>query len=136
MFEDFEIVSTYTRAQAIADGVLVDLDALMRQFDPPMQSPFKHPIAMSAAAFEKLVAWSEEDNDRLGEVQDVAGRLWDVLWMALVAARRAAGGSHVSFQVSVIDRECGRREEVELVMTCGPGDTPAPVLTIMLPNED
>jgi hypothetical protein len=32
--------------------------------------------------------------------------------------------------------ERAKLETVELKAVCGPGDTPAPVITIMLPNED
>jgi hypothetical protein len=63
--------------------------------------------------------------------------LWDVLTMARVAVKRAAGDT-VELTVLVVPlRGPSRRPQLmRLKMVVGPGDDLEPVLTIMLPGED
>jgi hypothetical protein len=69
--------------------------------------------------------------------QDEAGRLWDVLWLMVCAARRGAGGPEVRFAVRVrTDNRERTPPLVRLKAVCGPGDQGEPVVTIMLPTED
>jgi hypothetical protein len=71
--------------------------------------------------------------------QDEAGRLWDILWMFRMAARRAQGDT-LFFELYVRnsnDRsDFDERNKVVLKAVCGPGDDCEPVVTIMLPEED
>jgi len=125
-----EAISTYTRAQAIEDGVLVDVTEAARE------AGFRFPVAMTRAAWEDCVSWSDADNKRQ-TYQDEAGRLWDVLWMASVAVRRNSG-SEVRFQLYRVPRG-GRGVRPRLVtldMYCGPGDEGEPVITISMLGED
>lgn len=62
-------ISVYTRAQAIADGVLIDVSEMSRE------AGFRFPVAMTRAAWEDCVMWSDEDS-RLQVHQDEAGRRW------------------------------------------------------------
>ena len=57
-----DVVSSYTRTQAIADGVLVDVKALARD------AGFRHPVAMTAGAPEtaQLAAVFGESLPQLG----------------------------------------------------------------------
>jgi hypothetical protein len=69
------------------------------------------------------------------ECQDEAGRLWDVLYLLRVAIGASPGGSALLFRLHV--RNDNRRPKpVTLKAVCGPGDDAAPVLTVMLPEED
>lgn len=134
-FDDFEVISSYTRKQAIEDGFLVDLEPFINEFG--LQRPFKWPMAMSRAAWEDVVQWDEADNKQT--YQDLSGRLWDVLFMAHNAATRSADGeSEIKFPLYRIPRDGRSREpqKVVLKMHIGPGDTSEPVITIMLPDED
>jgi hypothetical protein len=74
---------------------------------------------------------------RKGAVQDVQGRLWDVLWMTRCAIRRAPRGTErVPVQLYRVPRD-GRGvcpQPVSLVARCGPGDNGEPVITIMQPG--
>lgn len=65
-------------------------------------------------------------------LQDDRGRLWDVVWMLRMAARR--GGSDLRYRLSVVTAK-GRRN-IDLKTVCGPGDDAEPVITIMLPEEE
>lgn len=133
------VVYSYTRAQAIEDGVLVD----MSQAVTPC--PFKYPVAMSRAAYEATIAaggrWvanteGSEDLELPGG-QDPTGRFHDVCSVLLHAIRRATGPTdHIWFRVLVDVHGNGQRRAVELYSVCGPGDDGAPVITIMLRGED
>ena len=78
-----QVISTYTRAEALTDGVLIDGGPMARE------AGFLWPVAITAAAWEECVVWSESDGERQTH-QDQSGRLWDVLFMAFVAIRTAA----------------------------------------------
>lgn len=131
MFTDADVVHAYTRAQALADGVLVEAGEMA------LEAGFKVPVALTSAVFEDCVAWTEGDEQRKPCGQSADGRLWDVLWMAYNAARRTDGNS-TRFPMLRIQREGPAFEptRVELVLTIGPGDEGEPVCTIMQPGED
>ena len=131
-------ISVYTRAQAIKDGVLVDVtDTKERR-----EAGFKYPTAVTIGVWTKVVTPPEEAK-RFGE--SVEGRLWEVLWMLKVAigkakAKAARTGSNavddtVHFAVVATDQH-GRAKVHKLWSRCHAGDTPAPVITIMLEGED
>jgi hypothetical protein len=118
-----EPISVYTRAQALEDGVLVDVSVMGRE------AGFKYPVAVTQAVWANIVVpdprarqWGQDEN----------GRLWDILWML---SRAAGGGSEILFRLSVIMKERQRRN-ITLKAHCGPGDTAAPVITILMADED
>lgn len=129
-----KVIFTYTRAQALADGVLIDVS------DTAREAGFKIPVALTSAVFEDCVRWTDADIQRRG-VQDEAGRLWDVLFMASMAARRpdSRDRSSIGYELVQIPRFATPSTEpipVHLKMIIGPGDDGEPVLTILLPHED
>jgi hypothetical protein len=126
MFNEDDLVSRYTRADAIRDGVLIDVSAVARE------ASIRYPVALTRAAWEKCVAVPP------GVVcQDEAGRLWDVLWLLRLAIGRSDGGPVVHFGVHV-RKDNGDRTPplVRLKAGCGPGDAAEPVVTVMMPGED
>lgn len=119
----------YSRAQALADGVLVDVSEVARD------AGFRVPVAITAAAWEECVAWDASDSARQ-LYQDEAGRLWDVVWMAMHAARTGQGARQ-AFQLRRVPRG-GRGclpRQITLHMTIGPGDAGEPVMTLLMPDE-
>ena len=128
-----ELIHSYTRGQAIEDGVLIDVSETARQ------AGFAWPVAMTAAAWEDCVAWTEEDSRRQ-IYQDETGRLWDVVWMASRAVKAAArAGEQASlFQLFRVPRggRGVRPRLATLKVMVGPGDGSEPVITILLPHED
>ena len=129
MFDFTHFIHVYTRAEAIADGVLVDVSETARE------AGFRYPVAMTRGAWADCVEWTDADTARQTH-QDEAGRLWDVLFMASLAARR--GGRVQSVDLYRVPRG-GRGVHARLTtikMVCGPGDEGEPVITIMLPDED
>jgi hypothetical protein len=144
MFEDADLISAYTRAEAIADGTLIDLTGAIDR-DGRKLSPFKWPVAITGTAFAATISaggtWHRDpDGDEtlvLPGCQDFAGRVWDVFWMLLVAIRQSVPGADcVRFEVSVLVDGERLRKTVRLKSLCGSGDDGEPVLTIMLPEED
>lgn len=131
MFDERDLIYSYSRKQALEDGVLLDATLVARK------AGFRIPVALTSAAWVDCVAWSESDAARGALGQSERGRLWDVVWMAAHAARvhRASGRSRVPFTVMRIPRGSRRAERVELVVHVGPGDDAEPVATVMLPLE-
>lgn len=128
--DGWDIISMYTRAQAIADGVLVDVSETARE------AGFRCSVALTQAVYADCVAWREENSERQ-TYQDESGRLWDVLWMAAVAAREGGSGRR-PFQLYCVPRD-GKSREPRLTILhihAGPGDNGELVITIMLPHED
>lgn len=130
--EDFgPVISSYTRAQAIADGVLIDVSETARE------AGISFPVAITAAAWADCVAWSEADSKAKPYGQSESGRLWDVVWMLRFAIKCGRGGDLIAYRLSRIPRPgCGAKRLVTLKAVCGPGDDAEPVITILLPNED
>ena len=135
MTDDFwgKPISVYSRAQAIADGVLIDVTETAKQ------AGWKYPVAINDNAWAMIVP-SAEVADHYG--CDEAGRLWDVLWMGMLKARsialqRGAAGSVILFDLILPQTvRDGNEHIVQLKAVCGPGDTPEPVITIMRPQDD
>lgn len=123
-------IHVYSRSMALKDGVLVDVGETAKE------AGFRLPVAMTRAAWEDCVEWSEEDNRRQA-YQSPSGRLWDVVYMAAQAARRGQG-DRLAFQLYRVPRggRSVRPRLVTLHLHIGPGDDADPVVTIMLPGED
>lgn len=120
-----EVISSYTRAEGIADGFLVDVSETARE------AGITFPVAMTRTAWEAAVAMTPAAERACN---DIAGRLWDVLSILRWQAKRCSG-SAMTLKVKVITKSI-RAQWVYLKALCGPGDNAAPVITIMLPEED
>lgn len=117
-----DLISTYTRQQAIEDGALIDVSADAKQL-------FKIPVAVTAAIWSDINAIPA----RFKGVQDIAGRLWDVLWMGQRAAVANKDQSTITYRLIM---HIGRQTYYTVKMVIGPGDEGEPVITIMQPSED
>lgn len=124
------VIYAYSRADAMADGALVDVS------ETAGEAGFRIPVAMTAAAWADCVEWDSADSRRQTH-QDESGRLWDALWMAAIAARKARG-ERVPFQLYRVPRggRAIRPQRTTLHLHIGPGDGGEPVITILMPNED
>jgi len=130
-FSNDEIIFAYTRADAICDGVLVELsDQIVTE------AGIKVKVAVTRAVWDEYLA--PDYMDDLPD-QSVEGRTWDLLWMFGCAARRSRHASTIQFRVLFATMKKSRStvtEDVLLKAVCGPGDEGEPVITIMLPWED
>jgi hypothetical protein len=126
-FSDAEIISTYSREQAIDDGLLVDVS----ETSEFKELRFQFPIALTSGVLAQCV---EEPVGVSG--QDWHGRLWDLLSVFKHEARKCHGEQlHFSLHVRN-DNRPGTPPLMPLKAVCGPGDDGEPVITIMLPDED
>ena len=121
--ENWDYISVYTRAQAIEDGVLVDVSSVARE------AGIKYPTVVTRRLYDEYIA---PDPRAVG--QSASGRLWDVLWLLRCAAARS-NGDRIDFEVIFIMKATQKRT-VRMYALCGPGDDGEPVITIMLPDED
>jgi hypothetical protein len=124
-------IYVYSRAQAVEDGVLVDITRMAKE------AGFKIPVAVTHAVWDEYIDWTNEDSKRQTQ-QDLTGRLWDILWMLHLACRHNSDEAYLNYRLYVIPRD-GRSKkprQIELKAVIGGGDNGEPVITIMLPNED
>ena len=127
LFDDADLVFSYSRRQALEDGVLVDVSETARE------AGFRYPVALTRAVWDGVVT---PDDEGRASGQSEAGRLWDVLTLLRVAIRRSRGPVQtLEFQVLVVERETNRRT-VTLKTVCGQDDDLSACITIMLPVED
>ena len=127
-----EVIYSYSRAQALADGVLIDVS------DTAREAGFRWPVALTAAVWADCVAWSEMDSAKQTP-QDESGRLWDVVFMAAHAVRtKTGGGAELLYDLACVpcDGEARQAVVTTLKLIVGPGDGGEPVVTILLPDED
>jgi len=132
------VIHAYTRAEAIADGVLVDVSAIARE------AGIRFPTAVTAAVHARYV----QVPDELKGLQDEAGRAWDLVWMAAVAIRSGKlNGDQGTFELIVAmpegadwqpnEKRHGHQQRlVMLKAVCGPNDDGSPCITVMLMGED
>jgi hypothetical protein len=122
------VISRYSRAQAIEDGVLIDVAQTARK------AGFRFPVAVTQSVWGGCV----EPNEAAAKAgQTVAGRLWDVLWLLRVAVGKAHGKGRLVFKATFQDGVGVKsRRVVSLIAVCGPGDKGEPVITVMLPEDE
>ena len=122
-----EVIYAYTRKQAVADGVQVDVTKTAQE------AGIKFPMFLTRAVFDAYVAVPEGVT-----AQDEAGRLWDVVWMTRFAILRSRGHTDRLPVALYVRNDNHRAKLVKLVAQCGPldMDDPAPAITVMLPTED
>ena len=122
---DEEPVHSYTRFQALQDGVLIDLN----QYIPVMQSGYRYPIACTAAVFAIIDRACKNKKFH----NDYSGVVWDILWMSRTSPLKKWDSGRL-FQVII--NGAGKKTIYNLKLEVSGGDDGEPVLTIMLPNED
>ena len=140
-FADMEVISSYSRAQAIEDGVLMEL-LLARE------AGFRYGVAVTVGVFAVIAPWAQgsqgdvskpaEGQPLYGLGQSFDGRAWDLLTILLNEIRRGKGGARVDFAPLFLMPGIAqdRPMPVQLVAICGPGDEGEPIITIALPGED
>jgi hypothetical protein len=130
------MISSYSRKEAIADGVLVDVSEAAKE------AGIVYPTALTQTVWDGYVVPLES----VKHYQDINGRLWDILTMFHHYAKNWKPAAEVTesskdtaqimhFKV-LFEMAPGKKEFTDLKAVCGPGDTAEPVLTIMLPTED
>lgn len=126
-FSEEDLISVYTREDAIRDGALVDVSKMARE------AGFRIPVAVTRKLWEEYIV---PDQRSVPYGQSEEGRLWDTLWMSHLAARCRPGADRVYYKVIYIMKTAQRRV-ITLEMRVGAADPQGhPCITIMLPGED
>ena len=122
-----DLIYAYTRAQAIADGLQVEVSKVAEE------AGIRFPVFLTRAVYDAYVTVPPQVT-----AQDEAGRLWDVLWLLRFAIRKAQTGQDRLPFALYVRNDNHRPRLVKLVAMCGPLDIddPAPAITVMLPDED
>lgn len=141
--DGWTVISRYTRAQALADGTLVDVS------DTAREAGFRWPVAVTAEVWALI----EQIPDQYSH-EDVQGRLWDMLYMLHMAikspkqrggpddivVKKNAGETHYRLilhhytETTEPFEQHKAHDVTDMVMLkaiAGPGDQGEPVITIM-----
>jgi hypothetical protein len=122
-----KVIYSYSRAQAVADGVQVDVTKTAEE------AGIRFPVFITRNAFEHCITVPPNVTG-----QDEAGRLWDVVWMLRFAILRARPGADRIPVALYVRNDNNRARLVKLIAACGAVDIddPSPSITVMLPDED
>lgn len=125
-FAGFEVVHRYTRAQAIDDGVLVDVTTQAKGCG------FRIPVAMTSALFNDCWKWAEavaqDDEEPSGERY--------VGWVLRFACETIRASKQTGTDRLPLSLSYFAGYPVQALVHIGPGDTSEPVVTLMYPGEE
>jgi hypothetical protein len=135
--EGAKVISSYTRDQAVEDGILVEVpEKLWRE------AGFRWPVAVTHHVYADVAEVPEHPN---AAGQSVEGRLWDVLTMAgsvLRARKRQACIAGLEpddricqFEVLATDEDGAQALHRLWIVMSEEGAGGAPTLTIMFPED-
>ena len=125
------LIFSYSRADALRDGVLVDVSELARE------AGIKYPLAVTAGVLHVLAPWAgnpagdvskpEPGQPLYGTGQSFTGRAWDLLMILRLEMRRApAGADRVDFAPLFL-RDDGVTAPQAMYAVVGPGGDAEPV---------
>ena len=118
IFTEEDIISVFTRADAIAEGVLIDLSANSRRF-------YKYPVACTAEVWAAITSTGSENP---------IGEIVRVLYASIHNHTKMLNETTYLFTVNL--ENAAPREHWTFKVMCHGGDNAEPVLTIMGINED
>ena len=127
MFDNAEIISCYTRQDAINDGLFIDVTETAKE------AGLKYPVAVTSNLYHTYINPSDMPTG-----QDEKGRLWDVLWMLVCAIKGTVGKTDGNMSTyPVIFSDGKNQKEVTLWAVCEPTspNDPSPSINIMLPED-
>ena len=122
-----EVIYSYTRSQAVADGVQVEVTKTAQE------AGIRFPVFLTRAVYDAYVTVPPGVS-----CQDEAGRLWDLMTMTRFAILRSRPGCD-RLPVALYVRNDNRAPRlVRLIATCGALDIddPQPAITLMMLGED
>ena len=123
------VISAYSREQAIEDGVLIDIPTNLCR-----EAGIVVPRAMTAGLFSQISV--TEQDKKLG--QSLNGRLWDLLNNFRMAIKLSGAGmtDQLTFSLIIASATPNRKRVILVKSIIGAGDNREPVITFLLPNED
>ncbi len=128
MTQTMEYIDTYTREDAINDGVLHDVTLQAKE------AGIKYPVALTMGVIGLV-------NNKPSH-EDIEGRIWDIVWMLRCAISgtikaEKPNQSTVIYSLILNNRNASPNEPemVTLKALIHPGDNLEPVITVMQENE-
>ena len=119
-----EYIFSYSRADALRDGELVEVTEFMKEKNPY----FKVHTVFTRCLAEVIKGFAGTSGE------DLKGRAHDVLFMGFLAAKSAGDESSKRFQVLMTDLS-EHRKTLTLLLHIGGGDAGEPVITIGFPED-
>lgn len=122
---------TLTREGLLDVGLLVDVS------DEAYRLNFRHPVAVTREVWEDCIWWDDtiEEGKPGYTAQETEGRLRNLLWLALLAAKRSRGRrTYFDVERVPVTGRGTQERPVTLAMRIGPGDGFEPVITIEFPE--
>ena len=119
-----EIIYSYTREQALEDGVLIDVTDIAKEVG------IIHPTAITEGILEAITPDKRLETEPKTYEAILKSRIWDILWMMKMSIVQSKGGRKVNSRAFIAQKWVKYKAE------CGPGDNGEPIITIMLPHED
>ena len=110
-------IYSYTRRQAIEDGVLVDLGRIAREY-------YKYQVCLTASV------WADITEGATHPAHIISAIVRDLLWMSQKGISQRIDETQHLFKVVIGD------QTHEYRVMCHPGDNMEPVITILQINED
>ena len=118
-------IFSYTRAQAIDDGVLVDITETARKVG------ILYPVAVTDTVWQMINNLPNKSSD------SPEARLWDIVSMLRFAIGRARSTNVSQIYFKVVLPQAGTRTKIVMFKSVvSGGDDGEPVITVMLPQED
>lgn len=117
-------ISSYSRKQAIEDGVLVEFDSKNTK-----EAGIKYPVAITRLAYQLI-----DDAVNKGGKQ-LEGVILDMFTMFRLAAQQTTSNETI-FEMMIWEKHVATDRLMKFKAICSAGDTPEPVITIMLPKEN
>jgi hypothetical protein len=139
MFSEEDLICSYSREDAINDGVLVDVSEIARE------EGFRFPVAVTSAVFNRYLDPTPEQV-KMG--QSFNARLQDLCMMLSMKIRASSKKDSIMNFVTcfTLDKDVKLTpnenhigadiREAKLKSIVSAGDNREPVITIMLPTED
>lgn len=126
------VIYAYTRAQAIEDGVLINLGMFVALGRPVLDLVgIRFPVAMTSTSYHEVTG--EGEGPELLDTEVITQRV-----LYLLGRLKRAIIEHKGEDQTRIDFVCTNADikPITLKALVGPGDNAEPVITIMLPGED
>lgn len=130
MFETCEVIHSYTRAEAIEDGVLVDLSS---RFPDVCRQLYRSPSVACTAAVWGILEQAANNPKHCNEMDAL---VWDLLFMSFRGVVKRIDPTSHFFEVIISGTARGGDKYYTFKAVCGPNDDGSPCITISLPEED
>jgi hypothetical protein len=116
-----DLIYSYTRKQAIADGILIDVTSMF----PSDTRLFKYPVAITREIWNLI------------EGKNAGVWVWDICWMCTKFVVSSPDESTIITKCHLPSAPGSEEDECyDLKAVCHPGDNLEPVITIMFIDQD